>query len=69
LDRKDRKKQDGDNYITRSPSPDVIKLFKSRWVRSAGRVELMAEMRNDYKVLVEKPEGKNCLGAHCVMLK
>jgi len=37
-------------------------MIKSRGMRWAGHVELMGERRGVYRVLVEKPEGKNPLG-------
>jgi hypothetical protein len=36
-------------------SPNVIRVIKSRWVRWAGKVTCMGEMRNAYSVLVGKP--------------
>jgi hypothetical protein len=43
-------------------SPNVIRKIKSRWMRGAGHVARMGEMRNEYRVLVGKPEGKRPLG-------
>jgi hypothetical protein len=43
-------------------SPYVVKVMKSRRVRRAGHVACMGEMRNAYKILVEKPERKTPLG-------
>jgi hypothetical protein len=43
-------------------SPNIIRVIKSRTMRTAGRVERMEEMRNAYKVFVGKPEGKRPLG-------
>jgi hypothetical protein len=37
-------------------------MMKSRRIRSAGYVARMREMRNAYKILVGKPEGKRPLG-------
>jgi hypothetical protein len=37
-------------------------VIKSRRVRSAGHVTGMREMRNTYKILVERTEGKRPLG-------
>jgi hypothetical protein len=39
-------------------SPNVIRVIKSRVVRWAGHVEHLVEMRNAYKILVGKAEGK-----------
>jgi hypothetical protein len=38
-----------------------IRIFKSRRVRWVGHVACMGEMRNTYKILVGKPEGKRPL--------
>jgi len=43
------------------PSPHIIKLIKSRWVRRAGYVAHMGTIRNDYKVLVKRPERRDHL--------
>jgi hypothetical protein len=43
-------------------SPDIIRQVKSRRMRWAGHVVRMGEERELYKVLVEKPEGKEPLG-------
>jgi hypothetical protein len=40
-------------------SPNIIRVIKSRRVRWAGRVAHMGEMRAAYKILVEKPEGRD----------
>jgi hypothetical protein len=43
-------------------STNIIRIIKStrmRWTRNAAR---MGETRNDYRILVEKPEGKRPLG-------
>jgi hypothetical protein len=37
----------------------IIKLMRMRWVGQRAR---MAEMRNVYKIVGEKPEGKRLLG-------
>jgi hypothetical protein len=39
--------------------PSIIILIKSRRMRWAGHVARMGEMRNAYRLLVGKPEGKN----------
>jgi hypothetical protein len=38
------------------------RIIKSRRMRWAGHVERMGEMRNAYRILVGKPEGKKPLG-------
>jgi hypothetical protein len=43
------------------PSPNIIKVIKSRNMRWAGNVASMGCMRNSYHILVGKPEGKNYL--------
>jgi hypothetical protein len=44
------------------PSPDVIRMIKSRRMRWEGHVARMEEKKNTYRVLVEYPEGKTPLG-------
>jgi hypothetical protein len=41
---------------------NVIQEIKSRRMKWAGHVALMGEMRNAYKILVRKPEGKRPYG-------
>jgi hypothetical protein len=43
-------------------SPNIIRVIKSRNIRSAGHVARMGEERNAYNILVGKPEGKRPLG-------
>jgi hypothetical protein len=43
-------------------SPSIIRMIKSRRMRSAGHVARMEEKRNAYRLLVGKPEGKRSLG-------
>ncbi|KAJ4443481.1 hypothetical protein ANN_05153 [Periplaneta americana] len=43
-------------------SPDIIRNVKSRRLRWAGRVARMGESKNEYRVLVGRPEGKRPLG-------
>jgi hypothetical protein len=40
-------------------SPDIIRGIKKRKVRWDRHVARMVEMRNTYKILVGKPEGKS----------
>ena len=39
-------------------SPNIIRSLKSRRLRWEGHVASMKQSRNEYRVLVEKPEGK-----------
>jgi hypothetical protein len=41
-------------------SPSIIRMIKSRKMRWAGQVARIGEDRSAYRILVEKPEGKNC---------
>jgi hypothetical protein len=43
-------------------SPSKIRIIKSKRMRWAGHVARMGEKRNDYRLLVRKPEGKRPLG-------
>jgi hypothetical protein len=42
--------------------PNIVRVIKSRRMRWAGHVARMGEGRGVYRVLVEKPEGKNRWG-------
>jgi hypothetical protein len=42
-------------------SPSIIRITKSRRMRWAGHVARVGEKRNDYRLLVGKPEGKRQL--------
>jgi hypothetical protein len=44
------------------PSPNVVRVIKSRRMRWAGHVAVMVEERGVYRILVGKPEGKRPLG-------
>ena len=44
------------------PSPNIVRLIKSRRMRWAGHVASMRERRGVYRVLVRKPERKRPLG-------
>ena len=44
------------------PSPNIVRVIKSRKMRCAGHVARMGERRGVYRVLVGKPEGKRSLG-------
>jgi hypothetical protein len=43
-------------------SPSIIRRIKSKRMRWVGHVARMAEKRNEYRLLVGKPEGKRPLG-------
>jgi len=43
-------------------SPNIFRMIKSRKMRWVGHVARMGERKGIYRVLVEKPEGKNHLG-------
>jgi hypothetical protein len=44
------------------PSPNIIRMMKSRRMRWAGHVARMGETKDAYRILVGKPEGKRSLG-------
>jgi hypothetical protein len=43
-------------------SPSIIRMIKSKIMRWAGHVARMGEMRNAYRVLARKSEGRKPLG-------
>jgi hypothetical protein len=43
-------------------SPNIIRVIKSSKMRWAGHVACTREMRNEYTILVGKPEGNRPLG-------
>jgi hypothetical protein len=43
-------------------SPNIIRMIKSSRMRWAGHVARMGERRNEYRIVVGKPEGKVMLG-------
>jgi hypothetical protein len=43
-------------------SPNIIIMIKSKRMRWAGHLAWMGEMKNAYRILVGKPEGKRPLG-------
>jgi hypothetical protein len=43
------------------PTPNSIRVIKSMSMRSTEHVARMVEMRNAYKILIGKPEGKRTL--------
>jgi len=44
------------------PSPNIVRVTKSRRMRWVGHLERMGERRDVHRVLVGKPEGKRPLG-------
>jgi hypothetical protein len=44
------------------PSPNIIRMIKSRRMRWVRHVACIGETRNSYKMLVENPEGKRPFG-------
>jgi hypothetical protein len=44
------------------PSQNIIRVNKPRGKRWAGRVALMGDKRNVYRVFMRKPDGKKPLG-------
>jgi hypothetical protein len=44
------------------PSPNIIRVIKSKRIKYAGHVAPIGEMRNAYKILAGKPKGKKSLG-------
>jgi hypothetical protein len=40
-------------------SPSIIRKIKSRRMRLSGHIARIGEKSNAYRILVEKPEGKN----------
>jgi hypothetical protein len=43
-------------------SPSIIRMITSRKMRWTGHVARMEERRNEYRILVGKPEGRRPLG-------
>jgi hypothetical protein len=43
-------------------SPNISRVIKSRRMRWSEHVARMEEIRNEYNILAEKPEGKRTLG-------
>jgi hypothetical protein len=44
------------------PSPNIIRVVRSRRMKWAGHVVCMGEGRTVYRILVGRPEGKKPLG-------
>jgi hypothetical protein len=58
----DRRKLHNEQFHNLYSSPNIIRMIKSRRMRSVGHVARMGEKRNAYRILVGKPEGKRPLG-------
>jgi hypothetical protein len=43
-------------------SPVIVRVIKARWMRWAGHVARMGEVRGAYNILVGRPEGRRPLG-------
>jgi hypothetical protein len=43
-------------------SPNIVKMIRSRKIKWSGHVARMGEIRNAYRILVGKPEGKKPIG-------
>jgi hypothetical protein len=50
------------SFITCTPRSNIIRIIKSRRKRWTGHVARMEEMRNAYRILMGKPEGKRPQG-------
>ena len=48
--------------VPNKPSPNIVRMIKSRRMRWAGHVARMGEESGVIRVLVRKPEGKRPLG-------
>jgi hypothetical protein len=51
-----------DEFHNLYPSPNIVRVIKSRKMRWAGHVARMGEERGVYRALVGRPEGKIPLG-------
>jgi hypothetical protein len=49
------------------PSPSIIRMIKSRWMRWAGHIARMGAKRNAYKTLVGKLEGDQDVGGWIIL--
>ena len=52
------RKLHNEELIDLYPSPNIIRVIRSRWIMWAGHVARMTKRRGVYRVLVGKPEGK-----------
>jgi hypothetical protein len=53
----DWRKLHNEEFHNLYPSPNIIRMIKSRRMRWAGHVARMGEKRNTYRILVGKPKG------------
>jgi hypothetical protein len=58
----DRRKLHNKELHNLCPSPNIIRMIKSRRMKWARHVARMEAKRNVYRVLTGKPEGKRQLG-------
>jgi hypothetical protein len=58
------KKLHNDEFHNLYPSPNVVRVIKSRRMRGAGHVARVGEEIGVYRVLVGRPEGTRQLGRH-----
>ena len=56
------RKLHNEELIDLYPSPNIIRVIRSRWIMWAGHVARMTKRRGVYRVLVGKSEGKRPLG-------
>jgi hypothetical protein len=57
-----RRKLHNEEFHNSYSSPKIIRMIKSMRMIWAGHVARMLAKRNEYTILVEKPEGKRPLG-------
>jgi hypothetical protein len=58
----DWRKLHNEDFHNLYSSPNIIRMMRSRRMRSAGYVARMGEKRNTHRILVGKPERKRRLG-------
>jgi hypothetical protein len=56
------RKQHNEELHNLDSSPGIIKMITSKRIRWAGNLARMGDKRNEYRILVEKPEGKIPVG-------
>jgi hypothetical protein len=61
---RERRKLHNDELHNLCFSPYIIRAIKSRKMRLEGHVARLGKMRNAYKILIGKTEGKRPLGRH-----
>jgi len=55
------RKLHNEELIDLYPSPNIIRVIRSRWIMSAGHIVRMAKRRGVYRILVGKSEGNRPL--------